>query len=590
MKLRNKLFSVLLLLCLCFVPVTLSGCIGFGSNDTGGGGSSDDSGGGDSGGSSDGGEDDGDDASYDFDMNEYFAGVDTAYVDNTTDSEIVEKYKTLGNSIMNALSNVYGGNGSSVSISYGGKCEYNNGEIDFYDTHRFKSSPQQDFWAWGKNNGSVFTENHKNLMVQNIFETVLNLDISNSYLESSLTNYASKVDHKGLFYYEADAIAEYILKCVIGDDVVLLDNEKFIDVDNNGTFDNDYYYYTAKTYDYGERCGVYNQIKDYTNTNERAEASTKSSKWNTINFGEGDLSALGKINNKDVYTSDGVLLDYLFEGTYTNNKDHLEVEGAWKVDHPMSCYAMLKDFLNNPTNEYKYLDKGNSGNKSFIAQEEYGSISFSGFKNYVNTVYSIVYKAVEDLNWDIETKTIGDFASINNYGITTGDESFGAESNIYKAITLIAKKDVSISSLSLFFELDASVTTSVDMDVFANYVRKENGMQVSTKARLGSITINPGEYSIINNDNSVVFDMTIESDDDFSKSTEFYSLGIKEFKLTKANEPYGKYIVAPSENFIGSATNYVDFNNDFIELSFVITTEGKQNIKYKFGFMGIAVE
>lgn len=582
MRLRNKLFSVLLVMCLAVVPFALSGCVG------GGG-----SGGGNSGGGSGGGESGGGETPSGPDMTEYFAGVDTAYIDSTTaDAEIVEKYKTLANSIMDALNNVYGENGSGVPTNYVGSFEYNGSEMQFNNTHLLKSSPEQDLWGWGKDNQSVFTENNKNLMAQNIFEAVLGLNISDSYLESSLMTYASKVDHKGLFYYEADAIAEYILNYVIGTDVVALDNEKFVDLDNNGTYDNNYYFFSNKTNTEG-RFGFYNQIKDYSNTNKRATNSTKSTRWNTINFGVADLSGLEKINNEDVYTEKGVLLEYLFDGAYTVNKMHFEVEGVWKFDHPISNYEMVQDFLANPSLDYKYLSKGDTYklfNEFYLDEKSYGHMFFSCFKNYVNTIYKIVYETIADLNWGIETKAISDFASINDYGMSTGDESFTADSTNYRSITLLAKKDIIINTISLFFELDSSVTTSVVMDVFANYVRKEDGVQVSTKAKLGSITINPGKYDITDNDNSVVFDMTIESNDDFSQSTEFYPLGIKEFKLAKANEPYGKYTIAPSDSFIGSSTSYVDPNNDFVELSFVIKTNGKQNIKYKFGFLGIAVE
>ena len=583
MRFRNKLFSVLLVMCLAVVPFALSGCVG-------GGGSG---GGGNSGGGSGGGEDSGGGTPSGPDMTEYFAGVNTAYIDSTTaDAEIVDKYKTLSDNILSVLNNYYNSpyglditNGHKLDFEYGGT------QYAIFSAESFKNTVRQDLWSWGgQKNDVLYNQDKVNLMTQNLFEATLGLNISNSYLESSLMTYASKVDHKGLFYYEADAIAEYILNYVIGAEVVALDNEKFVDVDNNGTFDADYFYYNV---DSSDRMSYLSQIKDYTNTNKRAVASTKSTVWNTINFGETNYDDLGTVDGVKIATSKGVYAGYLFDGEFEYRESQLRYIGNWKVDHKMDYYDMLIAFLQNPTLECKYLSKGVDFvkvNTKALNKGDYTNIRISCFKNYVNTIYKIVYETVADLNWELETKATSDFASINDYGMSTGEESFIAGSTIYKSITLLAKKDITINTISLFFELDASVTTSVDMDVFANYVRKENDTQVSTKAKLGSITINPGRYNITDNDNSVVFDMTIESNDGFSQSTEFYPLGIKEFRLSKANAPYGKYTVAPSDSFIGSSTSYVDPNNDFVELSFVINTNGKQNIKYKFGFMGIAVE
>jgi len=267
-------------MCLAVVPFALSGCVG---------------GGGSGGGSGGGGE-----TPSGPDMTEYFAGVDTAYIDSTTaDAEIVDKYKTLSDKILSVINTHYSTNSYATSTDITWQqdfnVEYDGTQYALRSYESFRNTVRQDLWKWGgQKNDVVYDQNKVNLMTQNLFEATLGLNISNSYLESSLMTYASKVDHKGFFYYEADAIAEYILNYVIGTDVVALDNEKFVDVNNNGTFDADYFYYNINS---ENRLSYLSQIKDYTNTNKRAVASTKSTVWNTINFGETNYDDLGSVED-----------------------------------------------------------------------------------------------------------------------------------------------------------------------------------------------------------------------------------------------------------------------------------------------------
>ena len=574
MNLKRKIFTCLLALCLCFTPIVLSGCIGGNDNPGGDGG------------------DGGDGGETEIDVSDYIQGLSTAYIEDASvvNEEIVAKYKELGDKILTVLANTYGANGLDINTSSRvyTNAEGENQPIMYNET--LKNSMAQDEWEWGNTETNVFSTSHKNLFIQNMFEATLGLNISNSYLSSSLETYASKVDHKGFFYYEADAIAEYILNYIIGDSVVAEDNEKFHDVNNNGTFD---YYYTITNFENRERFQVLNIISDFDNTNTRAQGSTKSAEWNKINFGETDFSTWANVGGEVAYNDSGLHVSYFIDGQYDfNGAVHL---GNWIVDHRYDQAELLEMQLQDLSST-KFWDKRYYVENEIMLDAEgvEGYVLFSCFKNYVNTVYYIVYSAVEELNWELASKATSSLSSINDYGLNLeGDDSFTAEYKNYKSTTILAKTNCSMDAIAMAFELDPSITESISISLIANYVRTVNGEQVATKAKLGDVTVHPGTINVDGTQGAIeMYDLTLAEPDEYGvHNTEFYALGITQFDLKAVNLlSLGSYTLQPSTSFIGSSTEFSDPTNDYVEISFVINTDGYSDAKFKFAFMTINVE
>ena len=573
MNLKRKIFTCLLALCLCFTPIVLSGCIGGNDNPGGDGG------------------DGGDGGETEIDVSDYIQGLSTAYIEDASavNEEIVAKYKELGDKILTALANTYGEAG--VELISTNRTYFDDQGIErpirYHET--FQESMGQDEWEWGNTETNVFSTSHKNLFIQNMFEATLGLNISNSDLSSSLNTYASKVDHKGFFYYEADAIAEYILNYIIGDSVVAEDNEKFHDVNNNGTFD---YYYAITNYNDFQRFKVINIIKDFDNTNARDQASAKSTEWNRINFGETDFAAWDKIGENEPYTTEGLYAGYFFDGNfmYGGNLFVGERSKDYKYDQ---LEFLLYQYDNLESQRYwdkRYI----SQNTRFINSGSTSNCIYSCFKNYVNTVYYIVYSAVEELNWELASKATSSLSSINDYGLNLeGDDSFTAEYKNYKSTTILAKTNCSIDAIAMAFELDPSITESISISLIANYVRTVNGEQVATKAKLGDVTVHPGTINVDGTQGAIeMYDLTLAEPDEYGvHNTEFYALGITQFDLKAVNLlSLGSYTLQPSTSFIGSSTEFSDPTNDYVEISFVINTDGYSDAKFKFAFMTINVE
>ena len=577
---KTKLFSFLLAICLCFTPFVLTGCLG-----TGGGGGN----GGDGG--SGGGENES------LDMNNFFYNTALASVvpSDTVDEEIKSQYTALGNSILAKLEAMYGKNGIQIrneDYSFVDP-DTSKGEVMRY-RENFKDAMKQDGWAWGNTDAEVFSTAHKNIFIQNLFEATLGLNISNSYLESSLMSYAGKVDHKGFFYYEADAIAEYILNSVIGTSVVTIDNEKFFDVNNNGTFD--YYFWTIHDVNV-RRVVLINNIKDFNNTNPRATASNKSTVWNTINFGEGDFSTLGNISNgQPAYDNQGLSADIIMESGYDYNG--IVYSGTHKYDHRFDQYDLIKYQRANPTSQRYWDVSFKAVNASFAAEQNYFYVRFSCFKNYVNNVYSMVYEAIEELAYPVVSKANYAFTDINNLGVYMDDETdgFNLDAKNYKSFTLLAKQKLYMDGMAMMFELDPSISESVTINVIGNYSRMVSGEQVSTKAKLGTVIVKPGAYNINGSGGGeMTFSAALATDDNYGvQATEFYPLGITNFELNPANPltylTTGKYEIGPSSSFLGSTYGFKDDNTDFFELIFEIATPGFSDAKFKFAVFMINFE
>ena len=537
MKVKSKLFGIFGffgLLCVAFTPLVLAGC---GCNP---------------------------DARVN--ITDYLSNVNTAYTADTQNAEIVSKYQELGNSILSTLANTYGATG--VELIYQNRTYFDSEGIErpirYYET--FADSMGQDAWAWGSTEAEVFSDENKNLFIQNLFEATLGLNISTAYNATSLSTYADNVDHKGIFYYEADAIAEYILNNIIGTTVVSEDNEKFHDVNNNGTFD---YYYATTNYDNLKRFKIINIIQDFNNTNLRATASNKSTEWNSINWGETDFSTWNKIEDNEVYTTDGLYGGYFFNGDFVYG-GNLYV-GERSQDYKYDQLEFLLYQIDNLDSQ-RYWDKRYiTVNTRFINSNSPSACIFSCFKNYVNTVYYIVYSAVEDLNWQLSAKDTATTAPINDFVLQ--NNAIASTYQNYTSAVIKAKADISIKTLALAFELDPSITEATTISIYGNYTRGTGSDREATTAKLGEILVNAGDKMT-----PIMFDFSATSGDN---STEFYRQGVTKLDL-KASTSTGNYVFEPSTTFIGSQNNYVDTANDYFEITF------ETNAKFRFAITDIS--
>lgn len=468
------------------------------------------------------------------------------------------------------------------------------------DTH--KNAIWQDKWLWaGKENygtelgGSSLWSlealdkaDYSLLLKYNIMQILLNKSIedvevvnltTNSkyfqmkqqglFEEEYFTNLAKQVAHTGLFYYEADAIAEYILDYVIGESAVALDLNKFVDFNGNGTFD----YNEDVKRDNGQGLEEYRYsiIKNYSLNKPRAESTSRSDVWNSIEFGTSLVEVLP--SNSDI-----------------------ENERAYSIDYLRT---------NNITNSYM-LD---------------GATLYSGFKNYVNTVYYLVYSSVDNI-LTMEHKPNASFKDVETIDVSIpfddggedAEDIFKIEADTYYSAIIKAKEDLSLTSLWLFIELDESITETVEFSIDATYnhcvdttthSHSETCVYEKILSNLGTIKVKPGK--IDENSESLYADLTMTEEviEDLKESgvntdgiviTEFTKNGIYSFDLTKYVEKMttngeGEEVVAQknlvaneSTSLVGCVFEYENELNDYIEVKFNIISEHENPIKFKFAF------
>lgn len=410
------------------------------------------------------------------------------------------------------------------------------------------------------------------------------LKAQGAFSEDSFIEKAKQVSHTGIFYYELDAISEYILKYVIGENVVAQDNRKFADANNNTTFD-----YNEKFID--SISGIEDEfkiIKDYSFNKKRA--IPKSDIWDTISFGE-----------------------TLVSPQLTEGQQSLVNEQAYTLEYLMA---------NNIANSY-------------VVESE---TLYSGFKNYVNSVYYIVYKAVNsnDLTNHIANATYQDCDAtmftldIEDDGETKGI-AFLNDFDNYKALSLKLNENMSIYSFLMYIQCEDTITEDVKFSIDATYyhctnpIKHEHSIDCEFEKvteHLSFLTISPSESEKMTEE--LYTDLTLDEeelqklkDKGFNISdyeiTGFTKMGIKSFDITKFND-YAKddesglvdaVIANESVNLIGCEYEYLNglkpvevdgnasiFNgfdmeglNDYLQINFKIVTNHTNLPKFRVGFV-----
>ncbi|MGN1227538.1 MAG: hypothetical protein ACI4TX_02745 [Christensenellales bacterium] len=501
----------------------------------------------------------------------------------TTYAEVVNMVDTLTNSIINGLYDEYGA--TSLVANF---------RDSEQDTH--KNAMWQDKWRFaGKEsygsilgNSSLWNDegldkaDYSLVLKYNIYQILLNkpiedlevvnLNTNSRYFQMKQAGYfedeyfislAKQVSHTGLFYYEADSISEYVLNYMIGSYALGCDAKKFIDINDNGTFDYEENVCSLSgvpTVEYR-----LSTIKNYNMNKQRAEGTARNVLWDKITFG----NAVGEL----VLPS-----------------DELKNEMAYSISY-------LRQ--NNIANTYT-LD---------------GVTYYSGFKNYVNTVYYIVYTAVGNVFTmthlpnatfeDIETEKVS-----VTFDEDDSKEMFNITADTYCGVIIKASQTVSLSSIWLYIELDSSVTETVEFSIDATYNHCEDttnhthsGDCVFNKmtSNLGSLKIKPGKcdeeteslYADLTITDEVIKDLKDKGvNTDGLVVTEFTKNGIYSFDLTKYEERTNEegeiekvLIASESPALVGCDFEIENDFNDYVEIKFNIKSTHSSQVKFKFAFL-----
>lgn len=610
---NKRLFSIFLLLIFCITPIFLTACNAGG--DGFGGGDGDDTGG--SGGNG------GDEEQEEMiDLGDYFEGINTASTneDNPSASSIVSAFMNLANGICETLLYEYGAN-----IVAG---EVNNIVADQHDTHAY--AIVQDGWNWGvfANDSDVIPASelntrwndttvidYKKVLTYNLLCVVQGIEPlkltgvadyqkyvnDGKFSGQSLRQLANPINHTGLHYYELDRIAEYILDEVIGKEVVARDNRKFQNRIGDGnadtrTFDSNEYFsnVTSGINDY------INIVVDKTNTNLRSEETSRTTEWNSINW-----SSLGILNVRTQAL--------LFEPS------------ANDVRLTLAQFPQ-KQCGTDEFRQLRYLDGINLVYQPVKAELAEGvNPIYSGFKNYVNTIYYIVYSTMNTnimSSFTLQPVAYIEDMHLSRVGVSNDNAVEGAfltPAYQYKSLVLKAKQALTISYLEFWFELDPSIKQEVKIEVKGRYqycttshthYHTELCEFEIKEYSFGIVTIKPGTFKteIIMGDTDNLFS------GEASVEEIYLAGGGLEFDLTEPNEE-GKvemihlskfqapiidpitgveawrdgFVAAPADSFLSSLFQYRNDRSEFLEFCFNVV-DGPSDAKFKFALFQLEID
>lgn len=462
------------------------------------------------------------------------------------------------------------------------------------DTHNL--AYKQDSWTWDFANytttqmSPLLQYQIYNVLLGNEIKSILPSEISSVSKEltsDNLTSLAKKVSHTGFFYYEIDSIAEFVLNYVIGSDVVARDNYKFFDANGNGTFD------------YVENLGTvlvpyHNIISSYTLSYSRAENVSRNDIWNSIKWGNNGTSP--------TEIPSGVQDEKALPLTSTN--------GEASVESNITLY--LSSLGLSLTSEQIQSEK-----EKF---KQAGTNTYSGFKNYVNITYYILYTAME--NFTISTNGLGEVIpnvlemdhkpNITKTIIDPKNPSDDMPLLNYKSVLITAKEDDIRSTYSIAFFSTMTQTLKLNIKIryhftkddykqyFGAYTKESKivegevgTMEISPKKQENmtfSLAINPSSINELNSELGKK-EYTLDDCIPFTKSGVYnivlgkyvnYTLGEGEtLKFWQIKEGY---VASHSSNFLGSNYNFVNDQADFMEFIFEPVGSYSEEIKYAFAF------
>lgn len=613
---KKRIISILLLLIVFITPVFVAGCSNVGGSGGGGSNSGGSSSGGDSSGgdNSGGGGDSGGGDEQMIDLGDYFHGVHTAsvYEENVVTDYIVTSFQDLAAKICDSIVLEYGYIELIAGIN-------NNIVVNTHDTHAY--AIVQDGWNWNvsaKDNESInvnklndmwrgkneFVDsqiNYQDLLTYNLLCVVQGLEpISASdygeyqqYKQDGLFEYenlcklANDINHTGLYYYEMDLMAEYILDYVIGEDVVNKDMKKFHDVvtSSNGvvTFDDNEYFKTGSPY---------NRIKlidNYNNTDKRSPNTSRNERWDSINWS----------NNPSTFD----ILIPTPDDTYYDNHD-------FRAD--LSEFEFL-GLLLDEYRQMRYLSGGNLVTQPVKSALPTGQqVIYSGFKNYVNTIYQIVYRSANSVaisGYYLNPINYIEDLHLSNIGMNMGesDSPFITPPSQYKSIVLKPKQAVSINYISFMFGLEEGCTTDIKLEVKGRYQYCTTS-HTHFHTELCEFKVKEYTFGVVEiKHGKIEFDAIVD-ENYFTKDNPdppqlvMKGGGMLDFDLTEAeggsmqlsafqagNDLWvDRYQVAPSQMFIGALFEYRNDRSEFFEFTFNIV-DGPMDTKFMFALYNLDI-
>lgn len=395
--------------------------------------------------------------------------------------------------------------------------------------------------------------------------------------EENLLNLAKQLSHTGFFYYEIDNIAEFLLESVIGESAVTKDLKKFVDVNNNATFDyvEDYIELSISKYK--------NIIVSYDNSNERKDTVIRNEIWSRIVWGDAESvpSVPSDISN------------------VTNEK----AKDINELKVPEFAYG--EDIVNNP--------------------------KYSGFKNYTNTIYFICYSSMLDFSFvskdndgNIVTKDIPNVLEMSHVPNITKDvykpedteyieeiDGFKVPIKQYKSVLVSVKKLTLFNSFYFNFYTNQDFDITIDIkiryhftdDSYREYIGTYAGIEKTVEAKVGQVTFNNEEILQYGTSISITDELVQEYKemglDCFKEEdvTDMARLGVTNILVNTylpfhypegVTPPWWQidegYIAAPSDNFVGSTFNFNNEIADFFEFKFELVGEYSEPVNFGICF------
>lgn len=444
---------------------------------------------------------------------------------------------------------------------------------------------------------SVAGNEYNNLKAQGAFSREEN---------GTLRKLANKMYHTGYYFYELDKMAEYVLKYVVGTDVVSRDLEKFYDVNDNGSFD------YVENYLLSESSATYNIIKGYrfADSDDRAECS-RNGVWDRIEWMQ---NTTAPIVVSDAETTGKEAKDIIVAS-------QVESERAYTLDE-------IENILNakcvtnglNAEQTAQFLVNYKQANNSSV---------FSGFKNYTNTIYFLFYNAMNNFTFNLDGESVvienvltmthmpnilEDFISIQDSMYNEELDKFMIPCREYKSV-LVTANTLARPMNNFYIVMYSDMQTTLQVDVMLRYhftnddyremIGDYTGESRTVEARIMTLNVSPNDYA----QGNINLTITPESlpklqekgyssltEDDI---TEMAKLGVYNIVLDKY-VPYSSidpsykgswfkflegYTAIPNASHLGSSFVYQNEYADFLEIVFDVRGSYSEKVNYGFGFI-----
>ena len=428
-----------------------------------------------------------------------------------------------------------------------------------------------------------------------------------------LRKLANEFYHTGYYFYEVDKIVDYILKNVIGQEIVQRDAHKFFDKNRNGTFD------YVEDYVLEGNPATYNIITGYEFPDaQNREECSKNGVWDRIQWGVSTTAP--------VVTSD----------TNTAGKDAKDVIIA--SDVMSECAYTLAQIENIVTAEC--TNAGYNAEQTQTELAKYKQVNdntkYSGFKNYTNTIYFLLYNAMNNfaLNVggedvvipDVLTMThlpniVEDYVSILNSMYNQEQKKFLVPCKEYKSVLVTANtlaRPMSNFYIVMFTDMAIDLQVNVKLryhftsDDYREDIGTYAGESHTVEGHIMTLNIpaspnyNQGEIEYAQG--NINLTITPESlpklqekgfkltDEDI---TPLARLGVNRIVLNKYL-PYSHFVPSyeekwwnalegytalPNLSHLGSSFTYQNEYADFLEIVFDVRGTYSERVSFGFGFI-----